>query len=97
MDVHPISFHRGPDRKGGQLRGQAICDPRRGPGLLRAYRCSDLTARIRVFEVDHPASQSWKEHQLRYLGIEIPENLVFAPVDFERQTLREGLVAAGFG
>jgi methyltransferase (TIGR00027 family) len=61
-----------------------------------AYRRSDLTTRIRVFEVDHPASQSWKQDRLHHLGIEIPENLVFAPVDFERQTLREGLVSAGF-
>ena len=61
-----------------------------------AYRRGDLTDRIRVFEVDHPASQSWKQRRLRDLGIEIPDNLVFAPVDFERQTLREGLVSAGF-
>jgi len=61
-----------------------------------AYRRGDLTDRIRVFEVDHPASQSWKQRRLREMGIEIPDNLVFAPVDFERQTLREGLVSAGF-
>jgi methyltransferase (TIGR00027 family) len=61
-----------------------------------AYRRSDLMDRLRVFEVDHPASQSWKQYRLRDLGIEIPHNLLFAPVDFERQTLREGLVSAGF-
>ena len=61
-----------------------------------AYRRSDLIDRLRVFEVDHPASQSWKQDRLRGIGIEIPGHLVFAPVDFERQTLREGLVSAGF-
>jgi methyltransferase (TIGR00027 family) len=61
-----------------------------------AYRRSDLMDGLRVFEVDHPASQSWKQYRLRDLGIEIPDNLVFAPVDFERQTLREGLASAGF-
>jgi methyltransferase (TIGR00027 family) len=61
-----------------------------------AYRRSDLLDPLRVFEVDHPASQSWKRDRLRDLGIEIPDNLVFAPIDFERQTLREGLVRAGF-
>ena len=61
-----------------------------------ACRRSDLMDRLRVFEVDHPASQSWKQYRLGDLGIEIPGNLVFAPVDFERQTLREGLVSAGF-
>lgn len=61
-----------------------------------AYRRGDLMDRLRVFEVDHPASQSWKQDRLRELGIGIPGSLVFAPVDFERQTLREGLVSAGF-
>ncbi len=61
-----------------------------------AYRRSDLMDRLRVFEVDHPASQSWKQDRLRDLCIEVPNNLVFAPVDFERQTLRECLARAGF-
>ena len=61
-----------------------------------AYRRADLMNHLRVFEVDHPASQSWKRDRIREMGIEIPENLVFAPVDFERQTLREGLESAGF-
>ena len=61
-----------------------------------AYRRRDLSDRLRVFEVDHPASQSWKRHRLVELGVVIPDNLVFAPVDFEHQTLREGLEHAGF-
>jgi methyltransferase (TIGR00027 family) len=61
-----------------------------------AYRRADLLDRLRVFEVDHPASQAWKRHRLDELGIARPANLVFAPVDFERQTLRAGLEAAGF-
>jgi methyltransferase (TIGR00027 family) len=61
-----------------------------------AYRRRDLVDRLRVFEVDHPASQSWKQDRLAKLGVRIPSNLVFAPVDFEHQTLREGLERAGF-
>jgi methyltransferase (TIGR00027 family) len=61
-----------------------------------AYRRHDLVRRVRVFEVDHPETQSWKRARLEELGIEVPPQLVFAPVDFERQTLREGLAAAGF-
>jgi methyltransferase (TIGR00027 family) len=61
-----------------------------------AYRRTDLLDRLRVFEVDQPASQSWKRHQLAELGVSIPDNLVFAPVDFEHQLLREGLQSAGF-
>jgi methyltransferase (TIGR00027 family) len=61
-----------------------------------AYRRPDLLARLRVFEVDHPASQAWKRERLAELGVRLPANLVFAPVDFETQTLRVGLLAAGF-
>jgi len=61
-----------------------------------AYRDTDRHLSLRVFEVDHPASQAWKRRRLRTLGVEHPSNLVFAPVDFERETLHEGLEAAGF-
>lgn len=61
-----------------------------------AYRRGDLLDRLRVFEVDHPASQAWKRQRLDELGLARPANLVFAPVDFERQTLRAGLESAGF-
>jgi methyltransferase (TIGR00027 family) len=61
-----------------------------------AYRRTDLLDRLRVFEVDHPASQSWKQHRLMELRLALSNNAAFAPVDFERQTLRQGLASAGF-
>jgi methyltransferase (TIGR00027 family) len=61
-----------------------------------AYRRHDLLDRLRVFEVDHPATQAWKRQRLAELGVPAPAGLVFAPVDFERQTIREGLEQAGF-
>jgi methyltransferase (TIGR00027 family) len=61
-----------------------------------AYRRPDLLARLRVFEVDHPASQAWKRERLAELGVSPPANLVFAPIDFETQTLRDALLASGF-
>src|SRR5262245_4436042 len=67
-----------------------------GAGLdSLAYRRPELLVRMRVFEVDHPASQVWKRARLAELGVSLPVNLVFAPVDFETQTLRDGLLAAG--
>jgi methyltransferase (TIGR00027 family) len=66
-----------------------------GAGLdTFAYRnpYSDL----RVFEVDHPATQAWKRKILRRAGISEPDSLTFVPVDFARQTAIDGLVAAGF-
>jgi len=67
-----------------------------GAGLnTYAYR-STLGDRLHVFEVDHPATQAWKRQRLEDAAIAIPSSLTFAPVDFERQTLAEGLAAAGF-
>jgi methyltransferase (TIGR00027 family) len=51
---------------------------------------------LRVFEVDHPATQAWKRHRLAEAGIAVPASLTFAPVDFEREGLAEGLARAGF-
>lgn len=53
-------------------------------------------AGLRVFEVDHPATQAWKRRRLADAGLAAFGALVFAPVDFERQTLGQGLAAAGF-
>jgi methyltransferase (TIGR00027 family) len=61
-----------------------------------ALRHLDLQDRLRVFEVDHPSSQAWKRQRLDDLGLHCPPNLTFAPIDFEHQTLRAGLEAAGF-
>jgi methyltransferase (TIGR00027 family) len=51
---------------------------------------------VRVFEVDYPATQGWKRERLKQAGLAIPGSLTFAAVDFERQSLAEGLQAAGF-
>lgn len=67
-----------------------------GAGLdTFAYR-NPVVDRLRVFEVDHPATQAWKRRRLREAGIAIPDGLAFAPVDFERENLMERLVASGF-
>ena len=51
---------------------------------------------LRVFEVDHPATQAWKRQCLKAANIAVPANLRFAPVDFEKESWRERLCAAGF-
>jgi methyltransferase (TIGR00027 family) len=50
---------------------------------------------LRVFEVDHPATQEWKRHRLAEAGVPLPPSLAFVAVDFERQTLADTLPAAG--
>jgi methyltransferase (TIGR00027 family) len=67
-----------------------------GAGLdTYAYRAK-LADGLRVFEVDHPATQAWKCERLAEAAIPVPPALTFAPVDFERQTLADGLAGAGF-
>jgi methyltransferase (TIGR00027 family) len=59
------------------------------------YRNPYAESRLHVYEVDHPATQSWKRKRLLEVGIAIPSSLTFAPIDFERQTLADGLSRAG--
>lgn len=51
---------------------------------------------LRVFEVDHPATQAWKRKRLSEVGLAIPASLSFAAVDFESDDLGHGLRDAGF-
>jgi len=67
-----------------------------GAGLdTFAYR-HPLAQSLRVFEVDHPATQAWKRRRLAEAEVTAPDTLTYAPVDFERDRLLDGLVAAGF-
>lgn len=61
-----------------------------------AYRRLDLVKVLRVFEVDHPATQAWKRTRLQEAGIELPPNLSFVPVDFEQQSLIDSLRMSGY-
>jgi len=68
-----------------------------GAGLdTFAYRNPLRSAGLHVFEVDHPATQEWKRAQLHDAAIAIPEDMTFAAVDFENQSLEDGLLRAGF-
>ena len=51
---------------------------------------------LRVFEVDHPATQAWKLEMLAGAGIAFPGTVRHVAVDFERQSLAQELQAAGF-
>lgn len=67
-----------------------------GAGLdTFAYR-SPFRERLRVFEVDHPATQAWKRQRLAEAGIALPGWLTFAPINFETQSLPDVLAKAGF-
>jgi methyltransferase (TIGR00027 family) len=42
---------------------------------------------LRVFEVDHPATQRWKRNLVASSGLKEPATLRYVPVDFERQRI----------
>jgi methyltransferase (TIGR00027 family) len=67
-----------------------------GAGLdTFAYR-SPYREALRIFEADHPHTQIWKREALANAAISVPSWLTFAAVDFEKQTLVQGLEAAAF-
>jgi methyltransferase (TIGR00027 family) len=51
---------------------------------------------LRVFEVDHPDTQTWKRKRLQEAGLSLPADLTFTPINFETQTLTEALLVSGF-
>jgi methyltransferase (TIGR00027 family) len=67
-----------------------------GAGLdTLAYR-TPLAGGLRIFEVDHPATQTWKRQMLTAASIPLPAALRFVALDFERETLADALRLAGF-
>jgi methyltransferase (TIGR00027 family) len=67
-----------------------------GAGLdTFAYR-SKLADQVHVFEVDHPATQQWKQESLSTADIRMPSRVSHVPVDFETDSLVDRLIHGGF-
>jgi methyltransferase (TIGR00027 family) len=47
---------------------------------------------LRILEVDHAGTQELKRSHLAGAGLTVPPNAGFATIDFERESLREGLL-----
>jgi methyltransferase (TIGR00027 family) len=60
-----------------------------------AYR-GGLVGRVRVFEVDHPATQDWKRRALAAAQVPVPEEVAFVAADLAADLLAGPLLAAGF-
>jgi len=61
-----------------------------------ALRRADLSSSLRVFELDHPATQRWKRDRLAEAGLNLPWNLAFVPCDFERETAADALSRSSY-
>jgi methyltransferase (TIGR00027 family) len=63
-----------------------------GAGLETfAVRRPDLQDRLHVFEIDHPATQAFKQQALSRAGIAVPSNLHFVAADLETVTVADAL------
>ncbi|MCB0368274.1 MAG: class I SAM-dependent methyltransferase [Bdellovibrionales bacterium] len=69
-----------------------------GAGLdTFAQRRPETLKDLRIFEVDKPDTQKWKQRRLKELGYEIPETLNFVSVDFEGgESWIDKLMSSGF-
>jgi methyltransferase (TIGR00027 family) len=68
-----------------------------GAGLdTFAWRNPYRDSGVRIFEVDHPATQAWKRALLKQVGLPEPPATTYVPVDFERQSLAVCLTEARF-
>ena len=68
-----------------------------GAGLdTFAYRNPYPQGTLHVYEVDHPATQTWKRAALEEVGIAVPVDVTFVPMDFGTRTLDEELRGTGY-
>jgi methyltransferase (TIGR00027 family) len=68
-----------------------------GAGLdARAYRFDQLKNGVKVFEVDHPASQQSKINKVIQIFGRIPSHVTYVAIDFNSQTLEKRLFECGY-
>ena len=61
-----------------------------------AYRCLDLLAHARIFEVDRHATQAVKKQRVNEVLGPPPANLTYVEIDFRQEDLRDVLIRHGY-
>ncbi len=61
-----------------------------------ALRRNDLISTLKVYELDHPASQTAKRSLLAKLNIDLPKNLEFIAIDFEKESIPDALTRSSY-
>lgn len=62
----------------------------------RAYRIEGIKEKVKVFEIDHPATQSDKKAKLINLFGALPSHVTYVSIDFDRETFERKLLASGY-
>ena len=62
----------------------------------RAYRFEEFKRGVKVFEVDHPATQQAKLKKLVKIFDGVPQHVTYVAIDFNTQTLEQRLSECGY-
>ena len=62
----------------------------------RAYRFDELEAKVKVYELDHPATLKIKLEKVKKIFGSLPDHVVYVPIDFEKEKLAERLFESGY-
>lgn len=62
----------------------------------RAQRFNHLNKKTKIFELDAPVTQGEKLKAFKEKNITIPENLIYVPINFIKESLAGKLIEAGF-
>jgi methyltransferase (TIGR00027 family) len=66
-----------------------------GAGLdTFAYRQPHWSRALTIVEIDHPASQQFKTSSLKSAGIVVPRNVSFLSINFDMESIADGLTRA---
>jgi methyltransferase (TIGR00027 family) len=61
-----------------------------------ALRRTDLGDSLRVFELDHTATQRVKQERLSRITVKLPKNLEFVPIDLELESISDALACSSY-
>ncbi|MFO7559186.1 MAG: class I SAM-dependent methyltransferase [Desulfobacterales bacterium] len=61
-----------------------------------AMRRPELEEAVKIYEVDHPSTQEWKKGKLSENSFTPPSNVVYIPIDFEKESLAQVLTSSPF-
>jgi methyltransferase (TIGR00027 family) len=62
----------------------------------RPYRFAELKGKVRVFELDQPATQRAKIEKIKAIFGSTPDHVVYVPIDFEKESMADRLLSSGF-
>ncbi|TQR30893.1 class I SAM-dependent methyltransferase [Lysinibacillus sphaericus] len=69
-----------------------------GAGLdTFSLRHPELENNLKIFEIDHPATQEFKKKRLAEVNLKLPSNVHFISLDFTKKFSYQNLINSGFG